>query len=260
MASFYVSRRTGSTQWLLQRISAALLVIFAFGHFFLQHFTSDAVSTGLTVAQRLNSPWWQSYYVVFIALALFHGTNGLIGIIRDYAPPAKWRAFLEAVLWLAIAIFGARAVINVANPIPVADVKVMYATRGFPAGETRGNPPSPIEKTYDFRDHVRELRLMEYYLVKHTHRTESMPVEQVFGHKAGEEANEGNLTQVSSAFDAWIEGVLAAKATTAATPDRCKMFSSSYEFAVWAKDVRRANAAGRAGTLPPAPAYVPTLH
>lgn len=259
MASFYISRRTGSTQWLLQRVSAALLVFLAFGHFALQHFTSDAVSTGLTVAHRLNNPWWQSYYVVFIGLALFHGTNGVIGILRDYAPPAKLRFFAEVAIWTAIAVFGARAVINIATPVPESDVKVMYATRGFPAGETRGNPPTLAMK-FDFRDQVRELRLFEYYLAQHTHRTESTTIAEVFGHKPGEQATEANVAAVSAAFDAWVETTIAARATTAANPDRCKTFSTSYEFAVWAKDVRRANAAGRAGAVPPQPTYAATLH
>lgn len=259
MASFYVSRRTGSTQWLLQRVSAALLVVLAFGHFALQHFTSDAVSTGLTVAHRLNDPWWQSYYVVFIGLALFHGTNGLIGILRDYAPPAKLRFLAEIVIWTAVAAFGGRAVINIATPIPETEVKMMYASRGFPAGETRGNPPT-LAMTFDFRDQVRELRLFEYYLVQHTHRTEAMPVVQVFGHKPGEEATEANLSVVSAAFDAWVESTIAARGTTALNPDRSKIFSTSYEFAVWARDVRRANAAGRAGAVPPQPTYAATLH
>lgn len=259
MASFYISRRTGSTQWLLQRVSAALLVFLAFGHFALQHFTSDAVSTGLTVAFRLNNPWWQSYYVVFIGLALFHGTNGLVGIIRDYAPPAKLRFFAEMALWTLVAAFGARAIINIATPVPVSEVKVMYASRGFPAGETRGNPPI-LAMSFDFRDEVRELRLFEYYLAKHTHRTEAAGLEDVFGHKAGEQATPENIKVVSAAFDAWLNATITAQPTTAAKADRCSMFSTSYEFAVWARDVRRANAAARGGAVPAQPVYVPTLH
>ena len=86
MSQPYVTTRSGSIQWLMQRVSAALLVLLAFGHFGLQHFTSDAVSTGLTVSARMNDAWWQAYYVIFIALALYHGINGLVGSRATYLP------------------------------------------------------------------------------------------------------------------------------------------------------------------------------
>ena len=244
MATPYLSRRTGSTQWLMQRVSALVLIFLAFLHFGIQHFTSDAVSTGLTVAARLNNPWWQAYYALFITLALYHGINGLVGIIRDYNPRPKLRLPIELVIWSLAAFFGARGVLNIVTPVPLGAVKDNYAARGFPAGESRGNPPAaPI--SYDFRDELRELLLLEYYLEKHTHRTDTTPTAKVFGLEAGKTVDAASVAAAGLAFDTWVTQQLSQEEPQQATRDRHSTFSSSYEFALWAKDVRRANAAGR---------------
>ena len=244
MSGPYLSRRTGSTQWLMQRVSAMLLVVLAFGHFFIQHFTSDAVSTGLTVATRLNNPWWQAYYALFIALALYHGINGLVGIIRDYNPRPSLQLPVAIVIWSLAAFFGARGIVNVANPVPLAAVKENYAARGFPAGPSAGNPPATV-KNYDFRTELRELLLLEYYLEQHTHRTDSAPLAEVFGHAPGKPVDEANVEAAGLAFDSWLNKQLSQEAPAQELRDRHQTFSSSYEFALWAKDVRRANAKAR---------------
>ena len=247
MATPYLSRRTGSNQWLMQRVSAFLLVGLAFTHFAIQHFTSDAVSTGLTVAARLNNPWWQAYYVVFIALALYHGVNGVVGIIRDYNPRPSLSLWIELVIWSAAALFAARGIVNIASPVPLSAVKENYAARGFPSGETRGNPPiSPM--SFDFRSELRELLLLEYYLEKHTHRTDSTPLSEVFAHAPGRAVEEKSVAAAGTAFDAWIAKQTAQLPPPQGDRDRHQTFSSSYEFALWAKDVRRANAQARGGS------------
>jgi succinate dehydrogenase / fumarate reductase membrane anchor subunit len=262
MARPYLSTRTGSTQWVMQRVSAILLIVLAFGHFFLQHFTADAVSTGLTVAARLNNPWWQAYYVVFIALALYHGINGVVGILRDYAPPRRWRFAAEVVLWSLAAYFGARGIMNVGNPIPLGTVKESYANRGFPKGESLGNPPMPGgAKSYDFRLELRELLMLEYYLEHHVHRSEDTPLAAVFAHQAGT-PDPATTAAAGKAFDAWCLSVIWRGNPAPELRDRHTMFSSSYEFAVWAQAVRRVDATlrGETRTWESVPAYSATLH
>ncbi len=267
MTTPYISRRTGSTQWLMQRVSAAVLVVLAFLHFGIQHFTSDAVSTGLTVASRMNNAWWQAYYVLFITLALYHGVNGLVGIIRDYAPPAKWRVLAEVTLWTIALVFGARGLANVVNPTPASAVKESYAARGFPAGASIGNPPSfPI--SYDFHSELRELFLLEYYLAKHTVRSDDATTAAIFAHKPGAPTPEA-VAASGTAFDQWALGVIAKGAPKADTNHHSTLcdplFSSSYEFAVWAANVRKANATTRGdqaitARLAAAPAYTAAIH
>ncbi len=237
----YLSRRTGSTQWLMQRVSAILLIVLAFLHFAIQHFTTDAVSTGLTVAARLNNPWWQAYYALFISLALYHGINGLTGIIRDYNPRPNLRLPIELVIWTAAAFFGGRAIINIASPVPVADVKANYAARGFPAGVSSGNPPA-LPKTYDFRSELRELLLLQHYLERYTHG--SVNVTEVFG--AGDKpVDAASVAAAGDAFDHWLNLQVSTMPPAQEARDRHCLFSSAYEFALWAKDVRRANAQAR---------------
>ena len=248
MAEHYISGRAGQVQWVMQRVSAVLLLGFAGLHFGLQHFTSDAVSTGLTVATRLNNPYWQAYYIVFVVLAMYHGINGVIGIIRDYNPRRSLRVPAEVALWSLAAFFVVLGMRNVVTPVPLGTVKESYAARGFAKGESPGNPPSlPI--AYDFRDELRELSLLEYYLEQHVHRTEGAPLAEIFAHQADvrlrnlkpEEATAAVATS-GMAFDRWAKGVIANGPVDPAERRRLSAFSSSYEFAVWAANVRAANA------------------
>jgi succinate dehydrogenase / fumarate reductase membrane anchor subunit len=247
MAEHYISNRAGQVQWVMQRVSAVLLLGFAGLHFGLQHFTSDAVSTGLTVATRLNNPYWQAYYIVFIVLVMYHGINGVIGIIRDYNPKRSLRVPAEVVLWSLAAFFVVLGMKNVVTPVPLGTVKESYAARGFPKGESPGNPPSlPI--AYDFRDELAELALLEYYLEQHVHRTEGAPLAEVFAHQPDvrlrnlkpEEATAA-VAASGAAFDRWAQGVIANGPVDPALRHRLSAFSSSYEFAVWAANVRAAN-------------------
>ena len=262
MARPYLSTRTGTTQWVMQRVSAVLLVVLAFVHFFMQHFTADAVSTGLTVSARLNDPWWQATYVVFIALALYHGINGLVGIVRDYAPPVRTRFVAEVLLWTLAALFGARAIVNVVNPIPLGTIKESYAQRGFPKGESLGNPPMPGgAKTYSFRDELRELHLLAHYLERHVHRTEDAQIAAVFAYREGA-PDAAAVAASGKAFDAWCAGVIGKGNPAPEQRSRRCMFSSSYEFAVWAQAVRRADAPLRGDTRAwdSVPPYSANLH
>lgn len=247
MAEHYISNRAGQVQWVMQRVSAVLLLGFAGLHFGLQHFTSDAVSTGLTVATRLNNPYWQAYYIVFITLVMYHGINGVVGIIRDYNPRRNLRVPAEVVLWSLAAFFVVLGMKNVVTPVPLGTVKESYAARGFPKGESPGNPPSlPI--AYDFRDELAELALLEYYLEQHVHRTEGAPLAEVFAHQPDvrlrnlkpEEATAA-VAASGAAFDRWAQGVIANGPVDPALRKRLSAFSSSFEFAVWAANVRAAN-------------------
>ncbi len=263
MAEHYISTRAGQVQWIMQRVSAVLLVGFAALHFGLQHFTSDAVSTGLTVATRLNNPYWQAYYIVFITLAMYHGINGVVGIIRDYNPRRSLRVPAEFVLWSLALFFVVLGMRNVVSPVPLGTVKESYAERGFAKGESPGNPPS-LPMAYDFRAELRELALLEYYLGHHVQRTEGAPLAEVFAHKAEIRLADLNADQAKAAvaasgaaFDAWAKGVIANGPVDPALRHRLSAFSSSYEFAVWAANVRVADAKLR-GDQPTVERWSPT--
>ena len=258
----YVSSRSGRFQWMMQRVSAVLLLVLVFVHFALQHFTPDAVSTGLTVAARFNNPWWQAFYVIFVVLGLYHGVNGLIGIINDYAPKQLVRGIAALVLWTAAAAFIIVGVKNILTPRPLGEVKVHYALNGFSAGVSHGSPPS-VGKEYDYRIAHAELPLLRHYLIQHVHGGESVDVAAIFGDRERIPAEEAD--SVGSAFDDWVRSEVAKGPIANNERGRNAIFSSVYEFAVWAGNVRKVNAkqtgdevvAGRYNTLP---AYSPTLH
>lgn len=246
MPAPYATTRTGSAQWLMQRVSAALLVFFAFLHFGIQHFTSDAVSTGLTVAARANNPWWQAFYIVFVVLALYHGVNGVIGIIRDYNPKPILRLVAEWTLWTLAVVFGALGVKNFVNPRPLGEVKALYAQNGFPFGDSAGNPPVPGgAKTYDFRTELRELRKLVYYLEHHTAGGAAVDLGVVLGHGGDRDkavATHERVSEAGVAFDAWCLTQIVQPAPRPEQRDRAMMFSGTREFAIWAANVRRTNA------------------
>jgi succinate dehydrogenase / fumarate reductase membrane anchor subunit len=245
----YVSDRTGRAQWLLQRVSAVLLVILAGSHFALQHFSRDAVSTGLTVSWRMNEPLWQGYYALFVVLALYHGVNGLIGILADYAPKPKWRLKINWTLWTLAAFFAFAALGTIMNPRPTAAVKDFYATNGFASGEAYG-PLNPVGMSYDVRAEIRELHMFAFYLERHTHRTDDgKSIAEIFGAATADGAGSPNHPEGSAelaavggaSFQAWALDQVADLENHLDQADRHTIFSSTGEFALWALHVRRVN-------------------
>jgi len=250
MANPYTSSRTGTTQWLLQRVSAVLLLGLAFSHFAMQHFTTDAVSTGLTVAHRANNAWWQGYYIIFVVLALYHGINGLIGIIRDYRPRPWLRGVMEWSLWALALYFAVVGSMNFTNATPVGAVKEFYAVNGFPSGSSAGHPRGlQGEIHYDFRNELRELHLLAFYLEKHTARTDDTTLEAIFAHtRSGKGAPTADeISAAGASFDAWVLRKIAQPQPAPEKRDPERIFSSSREFAIWSAHVRQANSRFRDG-------------
>lgn len=246
----YVTSRTGRFAWMMQRVSAVVLIFLAFTHFGIQHFTSDAVSTALTVAHRMNNPWWQGYYVIFIVLALYHGINGVLGIIHDYAPKPLVRGIFAIIFWSLGFVFAAMGIANIVSPQKVADVKVQYTMDGLPKGKTSGSPPTPITYEYDATTEIRELQFINFYLEHHTHRNEfdTDSRSKIFD---AERLNGNDLDVATKAkesglsFDQWALRIAHHKAVAVEDRDRSYIFSNSREFAIWALNLRLRNAEKR---------------
>ena len=182
MALPYNSSRTGRFQWMMQRVSAILLVGLAGSHFALQHFSAEAVSTGLTVSARMNDPFWQGYYGLFVVLGLYHGVNGVVGIIQDYAPKPIVRGILATILWTMAAWSGFVGLGSLYSPRTVAEVKEYYAENGFADGTATG-PGLPIPVAFNTSDEIRELHMFAFYLEHHTYRTDKdkQSIKTIFG-------------------------------------------------------------------------------
>jgi succinate dehydrogenase cytochrome b556 subunit len=74
--------------WYLQRITGLALLILLILHFWVEHFTADVRTSGLTfeiVQQRFfRNPWFVTVDVLFLIVALYHGLNGIRNIIFDF--------------------------------------------------------------------------------------------------------------------------------------------------------------------------------
>ena len=96
--------------WFLQRITAIILTVGLFVHFFVLHFTVERPLTFEKVFSRLSSPGWVIFDLCLLACAVYHALNGIWAIINDYAPPENAKKIIFWVLFILGAVtfsFGA---------------------------------------------------------------------------------------------------------------------------------------------------------
>jgi len=91
----------GMWPWFAQRITGALLIILAGIHFFFTHFGIEGFITFESIAQRVRVPFWFGFDLILLALAIFHGLNGVRAVILDYRPGSRGERGLTFVLWVA---------------------------------------------------------------------------------------------------------------------------------------------------------------
>ena len=105
------SRRTTRTNsemygWVFMRVSGVLLLVLIFGHLFVNLIAGEgikAIDFGF-VAGKWASPFWQTWDLLMLWLAMIHGTNGLRTIINDYAERDMTRLVLKSLLYAAFTI------------------------------------------------------------------------------------------------------------------------------------------------------------
>lgn len=87
--------------WLFMRISGLLLVFLALGHLFIMHiFNSIDTIDYDFVAERFATPFWRTYDLVMLTLAMMHGTNGIRTLIDDYILAPGKRLFALSFLYV----------------------------------------------------------------------------------------------------------------------------------------------------------------
>ncbi|NYI07990.1 succinate dehydrogenase hydrophobic membrane anchor subunit [Allostreptomyces psammosilenae] len=89
--------------WLFMRLSGIVLVVLVLGHLFIQMVADGGVSKiGFAfVAGRWASPFWQTWDLLMLWLAMLHGCNGLRTVINDYAEKDTTRLWLKMLLYAA---------------------------------------------------------------------------------------------------------------------------------------------------------------
>ncbi len=91
--------------WLFMRVSGIVLVILAIGHLAIMHLVNsvEIIDYGW-VAARWITPFWRTYDLVLLWLALVHGLNGTRMVIDDYVLGRGWRLAAQSGLALVAVI------------------------------------------------------------------------------------------------------------------------------------------------------------
>jgi succinate dehydrogenase / fumarate reductase membrane anchor subunit len=103
------TRPTGGIElyaWLFMRVSGIVLIIMVLIHFAIMHVITDIRDINFAfVAKRFATPFWISYDLAMLILALCHGLNGLRTIIDDYVSSRPWRVMWLSVLYVVGLVF-----------------------------------------------------------------------------------------------------------------------------------------------------------
>ena len=78
--------------WLFMRISGVVLLFLALGHLVIMHLINNIEVVNYNfVAARYMTPFWRTYDLVMLWLAMIHGTNGIRTLVDDYISARGWR-------------------------------------------------------------------------------------------------------------------------------------------------------------------------
>lgn len=89
--------------WVFMRASGVVLVVLIFGHLFVNMWLGEGVKQidfGF-VAGKWANPFWKTWDVLMLWLAMIHGTNGMRTIVNDYVERPKLRKTLLIALLVA---------------------------------------------------------------------------------------------------------------------------------------------------------------
>ena len=87
--------------WFFMRISGIVLLLMVLGHFTIMHLINNIeVINYQFVAQRFTTPFWRTYDLVMLWLALLHGVNGVRTLVDDYIHARGWRLLALSTLYV----------------------------------------------------------------------------------------------------------------------------------------------------------------
>ena len=93
--------------WLLQLITGALLFVFLGAHLVLMHLNEilgffgveiGEPASWISMAERAVQGFWLAFYIVFLALALYHALNGLRGVLLEITALHRAQGLVTAVI------------------------------------------------------------------------------------------------------------------------------------------------------------------
>ena len=102
MAERYSSFTPGGTAWLLQRVTAAFLIVVLAFHFFQLHFLNHAWEITFAETQlRMENVGYMLTMILFLWTAAFHGLNGVYNALVNQGLSGTPKRVVLAVLTLA---------------------------------------------------------------------------------------------------------------------------------------------------------------
>ena len=102
MAERYSSFNSSGSLWLIQRITAAFLVVVLGFHFFLLHFVNHASEITFAGSQyRMGDLSYYSLMVLFLITATFHGVNGVYNALTNQGLTGTQKTAVKWVLIVA---------------------------------------------------------------------------------------------------------------------------------------------------------------
>jgi len=98
----------GVWAWIMQRVTAVLLIFFLGTHLFVLHYVPENMNINfLGVAARFKSVLYLIVDSGLLALALYHGLNGVRNVLFDFVVASdKRRALTIVLLIVGLAFFG----------------------------------------------------------------------------------------------------------------------------------------------------------
>lgn len=116
MFKYHQSRTTGSTSWVIQRITGLILVVIMIGHYILMHYMPENGHTYDAVLARMQSNWYRVLDLTFVVLGMYHGLNGVWGIFRDYKMK-PWQSItvfsVILILGIAFTLWGIKTILDI---------------------------------------------------------------------------------------------------------------------------------------------------
>jgi succinate dehydrogenase hydrophobic membrane anchor protein len=92
--------RGGFWPWLLQRVTAVVLIVGLGIHLVVNHLLNIGELSFESIGGRLAGGFFATVDVVLLGAALLHGLNGLRMVLLDYGFSGEWRRVLDVALWV----------------------------------------------------------------------------------------------------------------------------------------------------------------
>jgi succinate dehydrogenase / fumarate reductase membrane anchor subunit len=87
--------------WMFMRVSGVVLLFLALGHLLIMHIINNVANIDFQfVARRYATPFWRTYDLVMLWLALIHGLNGIRTLVGDYVRSKGWQVATLASLYV----------------------------------------------------------------------------------------------------------------------------------------------------------------